>query len=106
MSVTKISSGVKITNSEITGNTQIGSDTLIDNKGAIEDGNIERNVHLYPGGPTWVDKAFDPNLSEQIPPERPSRLKAIWVWSKDKLFGPLIVGLLLLVAGALLKLVL
>jgi len=46
MSIIKIAPGAKLTNSGITGNTQVGGNTMIDNQGEIEGGNIERNIHI------------------------------------------------------------
>ena len=57
----------------------------------------------FPGGETWVDREYDPHFGRQMQPERPSRLKAAVAWAKEKLFGPLITGLLLALVGAVLN---
>lgn len=95
MSIIKIAPGGKLANSNITGNTQIGGNTLVNNQGEIESTKIERNLHIstnteYPGGVTWVDKEYDPYFMELPPDERFRRLKAIGRWLKDHVLAAVI----------------
>ena len=46
MSLIKIAPGAKLTDSKISGNTQVGGDSMIDNQGEIEGSEIKRNLHI------------------------------------------------------------
>lgn len=77
------------------------------NGGAVHlkagDGGDVIGTNEYPGGPTWVDREYDPNFAKEEAAAKISRFSAVWSWVKDKVLGALIVGLLLLAAGALIK---
>jgi|GEM_PF-7043872 len=72
---------------------------MIDNQGEIEDSNIEHNAHIFPGGETWVDQ-YDERLH---PPSRIAWLWSALAWCREKILGPIIIGLVLLGVGALVK---
>ncbi len=92
-SVIKLGPGAKLTNSTVTDNTVVGNADLINNQGTIENSEIERNKLLqYPGGPTWVDKEYDPHFAQPTKEERFSLLRSTWAWLKDKVLGGIIVG--------------
>lgn len=92
-SLIKLGPGAKLTNSTVTDNTVLGNADLINNQGTIENSEIERNKLLqYPGGPTWVDKEYDPHFAQPEKEERFSLLRSIWAWLKDKVLGGIIVG--------------
>lgn len=95
MALIKNSPGAKITNSTVTGNTQIGGDTMIDNQGEIEDSNIEHNLHTYPGGTTWVDK-YDERLN---PKSRFAWFFASLIWLRDHVLASVIISILSVVLG-------
>jgi len=98
-SLIKLGPGAKLTNSTVTDNTVVGNANLIDNQGTIESSKIERNELLqYPGGPTWVDKEYDPRFAEPVKTERFRVLRSIWAWLKDKVLGGIIVGLVVGIA--------
>ena len=92
-SLIKLGPNAKLTNSTITDNTVVGDANLINNQGTIESSEIERNQLLqYPGGPTWVDKEYDPHFAEPVKQERFKFLRSLWAWLKDKVLGGIIVG--------------
>lgn len=92
-SLIKLGPGAKLTNSTVTDNTVVGNADLINNQGTIENSEIERNKLLqYPGGPTWVDKEYDPHFAQPAKKERFSLLRSIWAWLKDKVLGGIIVA--------------
>ncbi|WP_144408234.1 hypothetical protein [Sulfuricella sp. T08] len=57
------------------------------------------NGPKYPGGETWVDQ-YDERLH---PSPRFARLRASLTWCREKILGPIIIGLVLLGVGALVK---
>ena len=93
-SLIKLGPKGKLTNSTITDNTVVGDANLINSQGAIENSKIERNELLqYPGGPTWVDKEYDPHFVEPERKEGFSVPRSVWAWLKDKVLGGIIVGI-------------
>lgn len=92
-SLIRVAPSAKLTNSNVSDNTVVGNANLIDNQGAIENSTIERNELLqYPGGPTWVDKEYDPHFAQPVKEERFRFLRSVWAWLKDKVLGGIIVG--------------
>lgn len=56
----------------------------------------------YPGGVTWVDKAYDPYFMELPPDEKFRRLKAMGRWLKDHVLAAVLIGAILAVLSTIL----
>ncbi len=56
----------------------------------------------YPGGATWVDKAYDPYFMELPPDEKFRRLKAIGRWLKEHVLAAVLIGSILAVLSTIL----
>jgi hypothetical protein len=57
----------------------------------------------YPGGATWVDKAYDPYFMELPPDEKFRRLKAIGRWLKEHVLAAVIIFILTTILGIYIK---
>jgi len=69
-------------------------------RSALQREKEKRNLSVYAGGSTWVDREYDERLYPK--PKTPWHI-ALLVWCREKLLAPIVIGLVLLGAGVLVK---
>ena len=63
------------------------------------DGGNVIETNEYPGGPTWVDREYDPYFMELPPDEKFRRLKAVGQWFKKNVLAAVVIFILTTILG-------
>ena len=62
----------------------------------------KRNLSMYAGGLTWVDREYDPHFMEMPPNEKFRRSKAVGRWLKEHVLAAVLIGSILAVLSTIL----
>lgn len=68
-------------------------------RSALQREKEKRKISEYPGGPTWVDREYDPYFMELPPDEKFHRLKAVGRWLKEHVLAAIIIFVITTILG-------
>ncbi|HUW25683.1 MAG TPA: hypothetical protein VMW07_04035 [Gallionella sp.] len=71
-------------------------------RSALQREKERRSLALYVGGPTWVDREYDPYFMELPPDEKFCRTKSIGRWLREHVLAKVVSGIILVAISTIL----